>query len=25
MVFTSLSKQVQTRLNSMAHSDLGAG
>ena len=25
MVFTSLTKQVQTRLNSMAHSDLGAG
>jgi hypothetical protein len=25
MVFTGLSKQVQTRLNSMAHSDLGAG
>ncbi len=25
MVFTSLSKQVQTRLNSMAQSDLGAG
>ena len=25
MVLTSLSKQVQTRLNSMAHSDLGAG
>ncbi|HEY1717739.1 MAG TPA: PilZ domain-containing protein [Verrucomicrobiae bacterium] len=23
MVFTSLSKQAQTRLNSMAHSDLG--
>ena len=25
MVFTSLSKQAQTRLNSMARSDLGAG
>ena len=25
MVFTSLTKQVQTRLNSMARSDLGAG
>ena len=25
MVFTGLSKQAQTRLNSMAHSDLGAG
>jgi len=25
MVFTGLTKQVQTRLNSMAHSDLGAG
>ena len=25
MVFTSLTKQVQTRLNSMACSDLGAG
>jgi PilZ domain len=25
MVFTSLTKQVQTRLNSIAHSDLGAG
>jgi hypothetical protein len=25
MVFTSLSKQAQTRLNSMAHSELGAG
>jgi hypothetical protein len=25
MVFTSLTKQVQTRLNSMAHSDLGVG
>jgi hypothetical protein len=24
MLFTSLSKQAQTRLNSMAHSDLGA-
>jgi hypothetical protein len=25
MVFTSLTRQVQTRLNSMAQSDLGAG
>jgi hypothetical protein len=25
MVFTSLTKQVQARLNSMAHSDLGVG
>lgn len=25
MMFTSLSKQAQTRLNTMAHSDLGAG
>ena len=25
MVFTGLSKQAQTRLNSMAYSDLGAG
>jgi PilZ domain len=25
LVFTSLSRQAQTRLNSMAHSDLGTG
>jgi hypothetical protein len=25
MIFTSLSKQAQMRLNTMAHSDLGAG
>jgi hypothetical protein len=25
MIFTSLSKQAQTRLNTMAHSELGAG